>query len=76
MRHRADAAVNNSPTVVVRDGREMIVRARDVVIGDIVRVNNEETIPCDLVLVSSINANGSCYVTTGSFLCCLVLSVA
>ena len=67
MRHRADAAVNNTPTVIVRNGKVETVRARDVEIGDIIKVNNEETIPCDMVLLSSVNPNGSCYVTTGMF---------
>ena len=73
MRHRADAAVNNTPTVIVRNGKVETVRARDVEIGDIIKVNNEETIPCDMVLLSSVNPNGSCYVTTGKFLFCFVV---
>ena len=65
MRHRADAAVNDTPTLVVRDGREVRVPAREVVIGDVVKVMSDETIPCDCVLISSVNQNGSCFVTTG-----------
>ena len=68
MRHRADNAVNNTPTVIVRNGRVETVRARDVQIGDIVMVKDEETIPCDMVLLSSSNENGTCFVTTGNLL--------
>lgn len=34
--------------------------------GDLVRVKRDEGFPCDLVLLSTSNAEGKCYVTTAN----------
>lgn len=35
-------------------------------VGDIVMVREDETFPCDLILLSSSRHDGTCYVTTTS----------
>lgn len=35
-------------------------------IGDIIQIKDEEEIPCDLVLLSSSNLDGSCSITTSN----------
>lgn len=35
-------------------------------VGDIVIVREDETFPCDLILLSSSRHDGTCYVTTAS----------
>ena len=35
-------------------------------VGDIVRVNANEGIPCDMVMISSEDPDGSCYITTAN----------
>lgn len=35
-------------------------------VGDIVVVREDETFPCDLILLSSSRHDGTCYVTTAS----------
>ena len=37
-----------------------------VKVGDIVRVKADEEFPCDLVLLSSEDPDGSCHVTTAN----------
>lgn len=35
-------------------------------VGDVVYVKEDETFPCDLILLSSSRDDGTCYVTTAS----------
>jgi phospholipid-translocating ATPase len=65
-RHVADDKVNNAPAVVIRQGQEQRVKASDIVVGDIVKVIEDETIPCDMVLLSSSSEDGTCHVTTAN----------
>ena len=53
---------------MVREGREVRVKFRDVTAGDFLKVYEDENIPCDLVLLASSNPDGHCYVTTGEIL--------
>ena len=57
--------VNNSPCTVVRDGVEFPTKSRDVRAGDLLKLTEDEKVPCDLVLLGSTNSDGNCYVTTG-----------
>lgn len=42
------------------------MRSQDIRVGDIVRVNRDESFPCDLILISSSNSEGKCYMTTAN----------
>ena len=42
------------------------MKSKDVHVGDIVRVKRDEGFPCDLVLISTSNSEGKCYVTTAN----------
>ncbi|VDL29894.1 unnamed protein product [Hymenolepis diminuta] len=67
LRHRADREVNNAPVQIVgMDGKLVAKKAYEIVVGDIVLITSNETFPCDLVLLSSSESNGECYVTTAS----------
>jgi phospholipid-transporting ATPase len=52
-RHRQDRHVNRKKTNVLRDGQWTRVRWMNVVVGDYVRVENNEAFPADLLLLSS-----------------------
>ena len=67
LRHRADREVNNAPVQIVNiNGTLETKKAYEIVVGDIVLLRANDTFPCDLVLLSSSENNGECYVTTAS----------
>ncbi|XP_072897346.1 phospholipid-transporting ATPase IF isoform X2 [Hemitrygon akajei] len=66
LRHKADNEVNNTPVYVIRSGSLVQTRSQNIRVGDIVKIEKDQTFPTDLVLLSSDRANGTCYVTTAS----------
>ncbi|XP_068612611.1 phospholipid-transporting ATPase IH [Brachionichthys hirsutus] len=66
LRHKADNAVNQCPVHVVHHGKVVCKQSRKLRVGDVVFVKEDETFPCDLVLLSSSRSDGTCFVTTAS----------
>ena len=44
----------------------MTIQSEEIKVGDIVKVGKNEQFPCDLVLLSSSNSNGKCFVMTAN----------
>lgn len=42
------------------------MKSKLIQVGDLVRVPNENDIPCDMILLSSSNKDGKCFVTTAN----------
>lgn len=42
------------------------MQSQNIHVGDIVRVKRDESFPCDLVLISTSNNEGKCYITTAN----------
>ncbi|XP_032795610.1 phospholipid-transporting ATPase IF-like isoform X1 [Daphnia magna] len=66
LRHRNDREVNLRLVDVVHQGSIQQVQSQNIHVGDIVRVKRDESFPCDLVLVSTSNNEGKCYITTAN----------
>ncbi|TKS66467.1 putative phospholipid-transporting ATPase IH [Collichthys lucidus] len=66
LRHKADNSVNQCPVHVVQHGKVVRKQSRKLRVGDVVFVKENETFPCDLILLSTSRDEGICYVTTAS----------
>ncbi|XP_066517261.1 phospholipid-transporting ATPase IH isoform X4 [Hoplias malabaricus] len=66
LRHKADKAINQCPVHVVQHGKVVQKQSRKLQVGDIVLVKEDETFPCDLILLSTSRDDGTCFVTTAS----------
>ncbi|KAG8448428.1 hypothetical protein GDO86_015501 [Hymenochirus boettgeri] len=66
LRHRADHEVNKSIVYVIEKSKCVKKECEKIKVGDIVEVRENETFPCDLILLSSSCSDGTCSVTTAS----------
>ncbi|KAM4608383.1 phospholipid-transporting ATPase IH-like [Polymixia lowei] len=66
LRHKADCSINECPVDVVQQGKVVRTQSHKLRVGDVVMVREDETFPCDLILLSSSREDGTCYVTTTS----------
>jgi phospholipid-transporting ATPase len=67
-RHRADRGVNRSIALVLNTSTRLWEKKFwcDIAVGDIVKVMNEQFFPSDLLILSSSEPNGMCYVETAN----------
>eukprot|EP01113_Clastostelium_recurvatum_P017915 TRINITY_DN2113_c0_g1_i1.p1 TRINITY_DN2113_c0_g1~~TRINITY_DN2113_c0_g1_i1.p1 ORF type:complete len:1143 (-),score=265.23 TRINITY_DN2113_c0_g1_i1:444-3872(-) len=65
-RHQQDNKVNNSSTLVLRNGQFVPTIWSRLTVGDIVQVTNRQYIPADLVIMSSSEPMGMCYIETAN----------
>ncbi|XP_073676048.1 phospholipid-transporting ATPase IG isoform X2 [Garra rufa] len=66
LRHKADYEVNKYSVTVLEDGRSVKKESEKIKVGDVVEVVEDETFPCDLILLQSSREDGTCFVTTAS----------
>ena len=52
-RHKADRILNQRKCTVVTDGKPVVTMWQDVVVGDVLRINKNESFPADLLLLAS-----------------------
>ncbi|GAV84815.1 E1-E2_ATPase domain-containing protein/HAD domain-containing protein [Cephalotus follicularis] len=63
-RHRSDKIENNRLASVLVDDQFQQKKWKDIRVGEIIKANANETIPCDLVLLSTSDPTGVAYVQT------------
>ncbi|XP_063732323.1 phospholipid-transporting ATPase IA isoform X1 [Eleginops maclovinus] len=65
-RHNADSIVNKKECQVLRNGAWEIVHWEKVAVGEVVRASNGDHLPADLVILSSSEPQGMCYIETSN----------
>ena len=65
-RATSDKELNNSKVEIYLDGEFIEKRWIDIKVGDVIKVNSEEAIPADLVVISSSEPEGLCYIETAN----------
>lgn len=51
---------------IIREGKEAIIKSQNVTPGDLVVVERDCDVPCDLVLLRSTDPHGKCFITTAN----------
>lgn len=68
-RYQADLETNSKKTkryVQEKDEWEVDVEWKDLKVGDIIRIEDEQYFPADVIVLTSSNADGSCFIMTSS----------
>ncbi|CAH8668418.1 unnamed protein product [Schistosoma curassoni] len=67
LRLKADREINHIPIeIVTENGHLTTVKSMELEVGNIILCRNNSSFPCDMILLSSSEPSGECFVTTAS----------
>ena len=65
-RYRNDITTNGTATKVYKSGKFRRIEWRDIKVGNLVKVKNNEIIPADMLIICSSNVDGTFYLQTSN----------
>ncbi|KAI7888342.1 uncharacterized protein EV154DRAFT_311790 [Mucor mucedo] len=64
--HRSDAELNSKKSKVLEGTQFVEKKWKDIKVGDVVRIESGENFPADIILISSSEPEGLCYIETSN----------
>ena len=66
-RHQSDSELNSRKAKVLQpDGMFAETKWKDIQVGDVIRMESDDFIPADVILLSSSEPEGFCYIETSN----------
>eukprot|EP00095_Tigriopus_kingsejongensis_P003263 snap_masked-scaffold69_size418775-processed-gene-3.10 protein:Tk03263 transcript:snap_masked-scaffold69_size418775-processed-gene-3.10-mRNA-1 annotation:"hypothetical protein DAPPUDRAFT_315465" len=66
LRHKNDKSVNEQMVEVIREGIVQSIQSQNIQVGDIVRIRENQYVPCDMVVLSTDLEENQCYFMTAN----------
>eukprot|EP01117_Protostelium_nocturnum_P005659 TRINITY_DN2043_c0_g1_i5.p1 TRINITY_DN2043_c0_g1~~TRINITY_DN2043_c0_g1_i5.p1 ORF type:complete len:1097 (+),score=372.02 TRINITY_DN2043_c0_g1_i5:81-3371(+) len=65
-RHVQDRLANLRRYLVLKNGQFVMLESQQIMVGDILKIQCDEEIPCDIVVISTSEEDGTCYIQTSN----------